>query len=180
MKLTYWPITRNIVRCHLDTSAEVTIRPSLGTREGSSATHYHCREWNMSATIACISEFRIGDATAIIQWQDGGTLVKTSGDLDVEFEQLREARKGGPEMNTHTCTLYQTIGARIKTAREEAGLSQHELAARIGIHRPSLTLIEQGTQKCAIHELLAIANTLRVSACWLLLAAPTSKERGEP
>lgn len=92
VKLTYWDITRNIVRCAIDTTADIKISP-FGKFEKSSMTHYHRSEWNMSATIACTSEIRIGDATAIIQWQENDTLAKTSGDLDIEIEKIREARR---------------------------------------------------------------------------------------
>lgn len=80
VKLTYWPITRNIARCRIPVKATVTIRPDLH----GCAARWNCNEWNMSATVARTSEIRIGGAIAIIQWQDGG-LVKTGGDLSIEI-----------------------------------------------------------------------------------------------
>lgn len=65
--------------------------------------------------------------------------------------------------------IYKAIGERIKTEREAAGLSQNDLAERIGTHRPSISVIEKGQQKCAVHELIAIARALHVSVCYLLL-----------
>lgn len=67
-----------------------------------------------------------------------------------------------------TPPIYKAIGARIKEKRTAAGLSQSALAQRIGTNRPSLTLIEHGQQKCAVHELLAIAEVLNVPVCELL------------
>jgi transcriptional regulator with XRE-family HTH domain len=67
-----------------------------------------------------------------------------------------------------TPSLYQHIGACIKRARLAARLSQRQLADLIGTNRPSLTLIEAGKQKCAVHELLAIAETLDVPVSCLL------------
>lgn len=67
-----------------------------------------------------------------------------------------------------TPPLYKTLGERIKTARVATGMSQVALAERIGTHRTSLTLIESGQQRCAIHELLAIAKVLSIPAGELL------------
>lgn len=87
MKLRYWPIARNIVRCRCDMPVSVVIRP-YGKFEGSSLTRYSCNEFNMSATIACTSEIFFGDASATIQWQ-GGTLVKASGNMAIEIERCK-------------------------------------------------------------------------------------------
>lgn len=91
MKLTYWPITPNIVRCALDTPATIVIRP-FGKSEGSSLTHYSRHEFNMSATIACTSEIFFGSESAIIQWHDG-FIVKTGGEMDVEIERRTEDKQ---------------------------------------------------------------------------------------
>lgn len=66
-------------------------------------------------------------------------------------------------------SIYQALGDRIRRNRTAIGMSQGALARAIGMHRPSLTLIETGQQKCAIHELLAISNVLHVSTYDLLL-----------
>lgn len=67
-----------------------------------------------------------------------------------------------------TPDLYKALGARIKEQRVIANLSQRALAECIGTNRPSLTLIEAGQQRCALHELLAIADVLHVPVCDLL------------
>lgn len=91
MKLTYWPITHNIVRCAIDTDeAHVAIRP-FGKPAIHRPVHYP-RWFNMSATIACMAEIHAGDKCAVIEWHDG-FIVKTGGELDVEIERATEAKQ---------------------------------------------------------------------------------------
>ena len=67
-----------------------------------------------------------------------------------------------------TPSIYKEIGRRIRTRRYECGLSQAQLAECVGQNRCSLTQIELGKQKVAVHELLAIAEALGVSIGCLL------------
>jgi len=67
-----------------------------------------------------------------------------------------------------TPAIYKEIGLRIRFRRYDCGLSQEQLAERIGQSRPALTLIEAGKQKVAVHELIAIADALGVSMGCLL------------
>lgn len=55
------------------------------------------------------------------------------------------------------------IGQRIARLRKVKGLSQEELAEKIGISRPSLTQLEQGNRKLDIMELQALAQQLAFS-----------------
>ncbi|MCK5123524.1 MAG: ImmA/IrrE family metallo-endopeptidase [Candidatus Pacebacteria bacterium] len=48
---------------------------------------------------------------------------------------------------------YQQIGQKIKQAREENNLTQSELAERLGFTKATMSLIEQGERKVAIHEI---------------------------
>jgi len=59
------------------------------------------------------------------------------------------------------------IGDNIKKLRLEAGLSQDELALKIGISQPSLNKIEKNETKNP-RKLSEIANILNVSAEWLM------------
>lgn len=67
-----------------------------------------------------------------------------------------------------TPAIYSDIGLRIRTRRYDCGLSQAQLAERIGQNRCSLTQIELGKQKVAVHELIAIAQVLGVPVHCLL------------
>lgn len=65
--------------------------------------------------------------------------------------------------------LYQTIGERIRRARESAGLSQQELAKRIG-YSSSATIshFESGERKISILDLQQIAQTLGLPTDYFL------------
>lgn len=57
--------------------------------------------------------------------------------------------------------LQQLIGARIKAAREERGLSQEELSKRLGFKdRQILSNIESGRRKVAVDELMILMSVL--------------------
>lgn len=63
--------------------------------------------------------------------------------------------------------LMSTIGERIKEARQRAGLTRAEVAAKAGIAYPTLAGIENGDQR-GTTRLPAIASALGVSSEWLL------------
>ncbi|MGP6159646.1 MAG: helix-turn-helix transcriptional regulator [Vulcanimicrobiaceae bacterium] len=56
--------------------------------------------------------------------------------------------------------LTGRAAARIRAAREAAGMSQGQLAARAGLSRPSLANIEAGRQSITLKRLAAIASAL--------------------
>lgn len=67
------------------------------------------------------------------------------------------------------------VGQRIRKAREEAGLTQQELALLCGISTSALSLIETGKRDLRVSSLFRIAAGLRVSASALLAAADEGK-----
>jgi transcriptional regulator with XRE-family HTH domain len=68
-------------------------------------------------------------------------------------------------------SLYSEIGAAIREARDEAGITQKELADRAGMSRASIANIEAGRQQFPLHVLYRIARALDVDATRLLPAA---------
>jgi len=60
----------------------------------------------------------------------------------------------------------ESIAERLKHAREAAGLTQPELAAKIGVSQGTIGNIETGLRKRP-RDLLAIATTLGVDPHWL-------------
>ena len=62
----------------------------------------------------------------------------------------------------------ETIAARLKQAREHAGLSQGQVAKRLNLHRPTVSEIEAGRRRIAAEELNKFAGLYRVSIEWLL------------
>ena len=63
--------------------------------------------------------------------------------------------------------LY-AIGARIKTARERAGLTQEDLAAELEMSPTHISVLERGIKAPKLETLVKIANTLHVSTDVLL------------
>lgn len=60
------------------------------------------------------------------------------------------------------------IAGRLSMARELAGLTQLAAADRLGIHRPTLSMIERGRQKLTVELLLKMAVVYRKSVSELI------------
>jgi transcriptional regulator with XRE-family HTH domain len=60
-----------------------------------------------------------------------------------------------------------TIGDRLRMAREQAGLSQGQVARLIDKHRPTISEIEAGRRKVSSEELTQFAKLYDVSLDWL-------------
>lgn len=56
--------------------------------------------------------------------------------------------------------LYEQIGREIKRARELHGLTQSELADRVGVTRTSISNLESGRQRVPIDTLFSICDVL--------------------
>jgi len=59
------------------------------------------------------------------------------------------------------------IGDRLRKAREAAGLSQGQVSKLLGLHRPTITGIENETRKVSAGELLQFSELYHVSLDWL-------------
>ncbi len=60
------------------------------------------------------------------------------------------------------------IASRFRMAREQAGLSQGQVARRLGWHRPTISGIEAGNRSVALEEVPLFVELYGVSASWLL------------
>lgn len=58
--------------------------------------------------------------------------------------------------------LYRLVGGRIHELRKRAGITQQVLAAEVGVSRTSITNVERGRQRLPLHQLLLVADVLRV------------------
>ncbi len=63
------------------------------------------------------------------------------------------------------------IAARLRAAREMAGLSQGQVAKLIGVHRPTISESEAGRRRVPAEELAQLAVIYHVSVGWLTTAA---------
>ena len=60
------------------------------------------------------------------------------------------------------------IAERLRLAREQAGLSQGQVARLLGKHRPTISEIEAGRRRVSAEEVGVFADIYAVSATWLL------------
>ncbi len=60
------------------------------------------------------------------------------------------------------------IGARIKTARERAGMTQEDLAAELEMSPTHISVLERGLKAPKLETFVNIANALHVSTDMLL------------
>ena len=72
--------------------------------------------------------------------------------------------------------MNNTIGEKLRIARENSGLSQGQAAKLIGFHRPTISEIEAGRRKVSTDELKVFADIYQVSIDWLLGELEGDKE----
>jgi transcriptional regulator with XRE-family HTH domain len=76
---------------------------------------------------------------------------------------------------------YKKLGKRIQHAREEAGLSQEQLAAMLGCSQPTLSNYEKGKSRIYLTQLQKVSEILNRPAQFFLEAMePTEEERIKP
>lgn len=61
----------------------------------------------------------------------------------------------------------KAIASRIAIARNQAGLSQGQVAKLMNLHRPSISEAEAGRRKVSAEELTTMARLYGVSVSWL-------------
>ena len=66
-------------------------------------------------------------------------------------------------MKAFSTAFYESLGARIKSRREEINLRQSDLAELVGLSRTSVTNIERGRQRLFLDQYADICQALRVS-----------------
>lgn len=73
--------------------------------------------------------------------------------------------RGGVDIATrdvysHPVRIYESIGQRVRTRREECDLTQAALAAAAGLARSSISNLEIGAQRVPLEQLVRIAHAL--------------------
>lgn len=69
--------------------------------------------------------------------------------------------------------IYARIGAEIRKQRDALGITQAQLADRIGTGRTSIAMIERGGQALLVHQLLELADALRTTPNEILAGVST-------
>ena len=67
--------------------------------------------------------------------------------------------------------LREAIGSRLRLARQNAGLSQGQVARLLKMHRPTVSEIEAGRRRLAADELGKFVEIYEVSTEWLVHGA---------
>jgi transcriptional regulator with XRE-family HTH domain len=68
------------------------------------------------------------------------------------------------------------IGLRIAALRKRAGMSQRELAGRLGVSASAVGMYEQGRREPSAEKLVRLSQLLEVSVDYLLTGAPVGRE----
>jgi len=61
----------------------------------------------------------------------------------------------------------EAIAQRLRSARENAGLSQGQVARELNVHRPTISEIEAGRRRVSADEMSRFAQMYGVSMDWL-------------
>ncbi len=72
------------------------------------------------------------------------------------------------------------IAKRLRIAREQAGLSQGQVAKLMDWHRPTVSQIEAGHRRVSAEELALLARHYRVAVAWLAKAVDPDHEGVNP
>src|SRR5947207_591521 len=64
--------------------------------------------------------------------------------------------------------IYHQIGVAVRVRRKSQSLTQHQLAAQVGVSRAALANIETGRQRVFVHQLYALAAALQMTPHELL------------
>lgn len=64
--------------------------------------------------------------------------------------------------------LAKTIGQRVRALREAQGLSQEQLAAKCGVHRTYVGMVERAEKSISVAGLSKFAKALRTTLSSLL------------
>lgn len=76
-------------------------------------------------------------------------------------------------MSAQQVSRDRGVGRRVKAARAKAGLTQRELAERIGVTPSAVAQWELGSSDPGMRLLAALATVLEVSCDWLVIGRPT-------
>jgi transcriptional regulator with XRE-family HTH domain len=71
----------------------------------------------------------------------------------------------------------QVIATRLREARTLAGLTQAQVAKRLGLHRPSISEAEAGNRAVTAEEVATLAELYDVDPSWLLGEEVDTSER---
>ncbi len=72
------------------------------------------------------------------------------------------------------------IGERLRWAREQAGLSQGQVARFLGMHRPTISQIEAGQRALRADEVGQFAELYDVRKAWIITGESLLSDENDP
>jgi transcriptional regulator with XRE-family HTH domain len=75
--------------------------------------------------------------------------------------------------------LRQQIASRLRSARKAVGLSQAQVAQRLGIHRPTMSEIEAGRRRVSADELTQLSQIYGIAVEWFTLGGDAKAGPGD-
>jgi len=88
---------------------------------------------------------------------------------------VKKALRAKRSPKTESDTSVLAVGARLRSVREQAGLSQRELAKRAGVTNATISLIEQDSHAPSLASLHRILNAIPISMAEFF-ALPVSRQ----
>jgi transcriptional regulator with XRE-family HTH domain len=70
----------------------------------------------------------------------------------------------------------QVIAQRLRLARENAGLTQGQVAKKLDLQRPTISEMEAGRRRVAAEELATLATLYHVDTAWLAGQDPSDED----
>ena len=77
-------------------------------------------------------------------------------------------------------TSAEAVGSRLRWAREQAGLSQGQVAGQLGVHRPTISQLEAGKRNVRADEIASLSRMYDVREEWIVSGTSTDDVRGDP
>lgn len=74
--------------------------------------------------------------------------------------------------------LYRHLGRAVAKRRDELGMTQAEVATKLGLSRASLANLENGRQRIMVHQLFALVHALKLNS--ILELVPETWIASEP
>lgn len=96
-------------------------------------------------------------------WYDQTTVRGYNVTDDLTMDDWDDMERTPPPVTPPILISDLTLGRRIRTARRAAGLTQAQLAERLGMSRPTYIAIEQGERRIGWEELSTIAGHIETT-----------------
>lgn len=77
-------------------------------------------------------------------------------------------------------TQPDAVGQRLRWAREQAGLSQGQVARMLDLHRPTISQIESGQRTIRPDEITRLAEIYGVKEAWIIKGDSVTDEALDP